>query len=795
MPVDRVEPTAEGTKIEYRRAGIDEWYRNLPEGIEQGFVIRERAGWEGAIVVQGLIRGTLKAHMTPDRQSISFYHNGEEVLRYEKLLVRDSNGKRLSAKLNLEEDILRIIIDDDARYPIYIDPLVTNPAWTAEGNKAYAEFGFSVACAGDVNGDGFDDVIVGAPSYDDGQTASGRVFVYHGSESGLSTTASWTDGSGNPFDNMGFSVASAGNVNNDAYSDVIVGIPYFDNGEVDRGRVYVYYGSATGLSSWNWMKGGPHSYANFGYSVATAGDVNGDGYSDIIIGARGYKSGVGEQSEGAAYVYHGSATGLSQTEVPWMVESNQQYANFGFSVSSAGDVNNDGYSDVIIGAPYYDNPQDMEGCVFVYHGSATGLAGTPSWTWEGDQDGAQLGYCVASAGNPNQDAYSDVLFSAPFYDTYVGVDGGKFYLAMGSASGLESSAAGFMIFQLNTLFGWSIAPAGDVNNDGYPDVIVGAPAYSNGENNEGCAFLYLGNASGIYSNYSWHVEGNQPDAQLGWSVSGAGHVNDDGHADVIVGSPTYTNGEIGEGLASVYYGTPCSWQCSVHFDETYSFPPDSVFDIHPGQTLNFDVHASAGGGNGMWITVCVWNEVPDGWTAELGPAATWDWDECVYLECGYSYSYPGEILITAPDDADTLDYIDIAVFLSYCTEETTPVCNHGSLCTTDTTVCHLYVRRDPSGVEPPVPIAFRLAQNYPNPFNPITEIRYDLPSDCRVTLEIYDILGRKLVTLVDEYQEAGCKAARWNGKNENGLEISSGVYFYKLRAGNFSDTKKMVLLN
>jgi len=158
-------------------------------------------------------------------------------------------------------------------------------------------------------------------------------------------------------------------VNGDGYSDVIVGAPLYDGGHDNEGRAYVYHGSATVLSTTaSWNVESDQADAQFGYSVGTAGDVNGDGYSDVIVGAPYYDS--DETDEGWAYVYHGSATVLSTT-ADWTAESDQAGANFGYSVGTAGDVNGDGYSDVIVGAPYYDSGETDEGRAYVYHGSAT----------------------------------------------------------------------------------------------------------------------------------------------------------------------------------------------------------------------------------------------------------------------------------------------------------------------------------------------------------------------------------------------------------------------------------------
>ena len=118
---------------------------------------------------------------------------GVAVIHYAELLAFDANKKELPAKFALSDKRLSILVDaTNAIYPITIDPLATSPNWTAESNQAYAAFGWSVSTAGDVNGDGYSDVIVGAPYYANGQTNEGRAFVYHGSASGLSASPNWT---------------------------------------------------------------------------------------------------------------------------------------------------------------------------------------------------------------------------------------------------------------------------------------------------------------------------------------------------------------------------------------------------------------------------------------------------------------------------------------------------------------------------------------------------------------------------------------------------------------------------
>src|SRR5439155_548921 len=151
----------------------------------------------------------------------------------------------------------------------------------------------------------------------------------------------------------------------------------------------------------------------FGRAVGTAGDVNGDGFSDVIVGAP--LNDNGQSDEGRAYVYLGSASGVAASAA-WTTESNQASAFYGYSVATAGDVNGDGYSDVIVGAPQYDNGQSDEGRAFVYLGSASGLATSAAWTFDCKQPSASFGYSVGTAGDVNGDGFSDVIVGAPLFD-------------------------------------------------------------------------------------------------------------------------------------------------------------------------------------------------------------------------------------------------------------------------------------------------------------------------------------------------------------------------------------------
>jgi hypothetical protein len=553
-----------------------EWYINDENGLEQGFTINNQplaiGDQSSELVLNLAVSGDLTPNLTgapsasdgtsasgQSGQAIEFTTpGGVRVLRYADLHAYDATGRQLPAHFSLSLSPLSIstisiVVDDEnAVYPLTVDPLATSPSWTAESNQTGAAFGRSVGTAGDVNGDGYSDIIVGAPRYDGGQTDEGQVYVYYGSATGLSTTPDWMADSNQAGARFGISVGTAGDVNGDDYADIIIGAYYYDNDQTDEGRVYVYYGSETGLDATaGWTTESNQAFARFGWSVATAGDVNGDGYADVIVGASRYDS--GQTDEGRAYVYHGSPSGLSST-ADWTAESNQAGARFGVSVGAAGDVNGDGYADVIIGAWLYNNGQTDEGQAYVYYGSATGLSTTVDWTAESNQAGAYFGYSVSTAGDVNGDGYADVVVGATRYDNGH-TDEGQAYVYHGSAVGLNTVADWTTESdQVDAHLGRSVSTAGDVNGDGYADIIVGAHSYDNGQNHEGRVWVYRGSAAGLGTAASWMVEGDQDVASLGVSVGVAGDVNGDGYTDVVVGAYLYDNGETDEGRAYVYYG-------------------------------------------------------------------------------------------------------------------------------------------------------------------------------------------------------------------------------------------------
>ena len=474
---------------------------------------------------------------------------------------------------------LRISIDDaGAVYPITVDPLATSPSWTANGENVGDQLGNWVATAGDVNGDGYSDVLVSASYY---ASNTGKVYLYLGSPSGLSGTASWTKTGESADSYYGLSAATAGDVNGDGYSDVVIGAP---GDSAMMGKAYLYLGGSGGLSSTaSWTAAGQEN-GTLGYCVSAAGDVNGDGYCDVLV------SGFGSIfRKGVAYLYLGGASGLS-TAYSWSVEGQGSDNFLGTSLATAGDVNGDGYADVVIGAWGYST---NTGQAFVYVGGSSGLSATAFWTGTGENSYDQFGNCVATAGDVNGDGFSDILVGAYGASSSTG----RAYLFQGGGWTLPGAYSWIHPGEnLADSYAWSVASAGDVDGDGYTDVLVGAPTYAN----IGRAYLYLGGSGGLSYAASWTADGEASGNRFGHSLASAGDVNGDGYADVVVGSPMYSSNK---GRSYLYLGGPtglsasASWAVTGNLYEYFGKSVASAGDVNGDGYSDLLVGASGTGTN------------------------------------------------------------------------------------------------------------------------------------------------------------------------------------------------------
>lgn len=386
--------------------------------------------------------------------------------------------------------------------------------YTFFGDHFSDRFGQSVSGVGDVNGDGVDDFIVGAPG-----SLSGSSFGFARVFSGIDGAVLHTFYADSLGDNFGASVSGAGDVNGDGFHDMIIGAQNASDFGQNSGSARVVSG---GNFATLYTFHGDSAFDIFGFGVSGVGDVDGDGFDDVMVGA------PADDNNG---INSGSAKVFSGVDGSILYSLNGDAAGdrFGTSVSGAGDLNGDGCDDFMVGSPLDDTNGVNTGKTQVF----SGLDGTIIFTLFGDPPGGAFGF-LSCAGDVNNDGVDDFIVSAPTDDTN-GMNSGS--------AKVFSGDDGSILFSLNgdnalDRFGSSVSRAGDVNGDGFDDFLVGIPLDDNNGTSSGSARVYSGIDGSIITTYSGQVAFSC----TGNDVDGLGDINGDGFDDVIVGS------KFGDGL-------------------------------------------------------------------------------------------------------------------------------------------------------------------------------------------------------------------------------------------------------
>ncbi|MCI0473049.1 MAG: T9SS type A sorting domain-containing protein, partial [Ignavibacteria bacterium] len=415
---------------------------------------------------------------------------------------------------------------------------------------------------------------------------------------------------------------------------------------------------------------------------------------DVIVGAYSYDN--GQTDEGRAYVYHGSSSGLSAT-ANWTAESDQEYANFGCSVSTAGDVNGDGYSDVIVGAYYYDNVETDEGRAFTYYGNG----------------GKSILSRPMQFRNNKYTPIVPVLKTRSTSDMVIGLVPNSFFCRGLAKLQVE-------VKQLGTPF-----------------------------NNSNMSITPNWYAIGLYNNeIKIHITGLQDKTLYKWRARLM--------YDMTDGTPQrysrWFYGPGGRGLAC--------------------FQVSNDDNPLPVQLRSFTGEAKVNNILLDWVTIKEYNNA--GFQVEnmKADAYSQNWESRGFVQSIGNTNEPTEYKFEDRNKSRgvylyRLKQIDL----------------NGNY--------HYYYLN--SSISIGVPGKFELSQNYPNPFNPTTKITFSLPNDSRVTLKVYDISGREMKTLIN----GEVKTADWYTVEFSGAGLSSGVYFYRLIAdgiNKYTTVKKMMLI-
>ncbi len=659
------------------------------------------------------------------------------------------------------------------------------------GESENDQFGRILVGGSDFNNDGTPDFIVASQYVDpDNSNDQGKVYLYSGLDLSLLKTFEPTISG---WHNFGRSVDTLGDINNDGYGDLIVGASaWYDSSTATtiQGAAVVFSGLdksvlfvATYDSSSNW----------FGKSVACIGDLNNDNINEFAVAGATYDS--FPYTDSSRVVIYDGATFAKLHTLKENIYTSQD--GYGFKVIGPGDLNNDSIPDIVVSDVLRD-------WVYVYSGADYSLL------WSLGNMGADFGADMAGLGNVNNDSYNDIIIS-----TSSGI----------SSTYILSGFDGSVIYNMVLATSYSVGRVGDINRDGYADFAIGQY-----DNSRGRFDIFSGkDTTRLYfsgGKYNGNHYGNKIIAA---------DLDSDGISEIIVAAANFSHIDNGtaSGLIKIYgcispdstcfggndidndgWNDECD-NCKFFYDQ-YQRDTD---DDGIGDACNDDASVWTGsdvlmyGISRQWVTfdsVSVGGDITVQYVTD-GPAL--DPNFAILPNSGqmlYNVSttatFEGNVEVCFYyDPTDVINEDSVKIYHYDSTGAWVDITTN--LQTQYNLVCGVTDHFSPFAVvvnkvamdiehidTPNLPDNFSLSQNYPNPFNPTTEIQFSLPSRTNVSIEIFNTIGQRVKTLHNGELSAGSYNVTWDGSNESGSQVASGVYMYRLTTDNYTASKKMILM-
>lgn len=689
---------------------------------------------------------------------------------------------------------------------------------------------YCITNAGDINNDNCDDLLVSSTMFNN---STGRVLIFLGGNPMDAEYDFVLNGSKN-YSGFGSSVSTAGDVNADGISDFLVASSIDYNLQIDTSKVFLYLGSTDLDTIPDLIYYSPYIEDSFGSSIASAGDINSDGFDDLLIGYEWFSDKV--------YVYLGSE--YIQDSIAFIIQNNQIQSNFGYSMCGDNDFNLDGYDDIVIGAPRFDplGGGSQLGRVYIYFGGES-FNTVADLVLTGNEQFEQFGQSISGAGFFNEDNYIDLIINSPFSNNFYG--SANIYFGSSNFDG-NADITLYGDYTDMFSFGGTITNC-DFNNDGlnellfstrilelpgkqnilWPDRVylysyVYSPQYKIQyeaknfllEDNNSFTFdVYIKNSGQEvwqYSHGSVAFTFNPNilhNGSLVWSiVPGFSEFPDSQKPDSAIVYNLYTIGTYPTLAVEGQIFNPGDELRYARFriqttDSTFSTQQHHIYFIKSGSQST----------NSFWW---FWND-PNGkeflsanksfielnsvllpvelilFTAKTNQSKVQlNWQTATELnnqgfEIQRKLENSGWVTLGFRQGKGTT-----TVQSNYFYEDELASINSNKLyyrlkqIDFNGAITYSYVVEVISQ-----PLDFSISQNFPNPFNPITTIKYEIPKTTNVKIEIFDILGRKIFTLMNEEKSSGRFECVFNASS-----FGSGVYYYRIEAGEYIQTRKMLLL-